>query len=90
LPALRENGILDKETEQLRTYKLRTEIAELQSQVSQLPPGNLREIAQAVSLAQFWLDLSEAERRFYFREFISKVEIIRENCKWQVRVIFIF
>ncbi len=90
LPALRENGILDRETEQLRTYKLRTEIAELQSQVSQLPPGNLREIAQAVSLAQFWLDLSEAERRFYFREFISKVEIIGGNGESKVRVIFIF
>lgn len=90
LPALRESGILDQETEQLRIYKLRTEIADLQSQVSQQPPGNLREIAKAVSLKQFWLDLSESERRFYFREFISKVEIMRENSNWKLRVIFIF
>ncbi|HEY9811763.1 MAG TPA: recombinase family protein [Halomicronema sp.] len=90
LPALRESGILDQETEQLRIYKLRTEIADLQSQVSQQPPGNLREIAKAVSLKQFWLDLSESERRFYFREFISKVEIMRENDNWKLRVIFIF
>ncbi|MBE9093560.1 recombinase family protein [Tychonema sp. LEGE 07203] len=90
LPALIESGILDTETAELRAYKIRTEIAELQSKLAQLPPGNLREIAQTVSLPQFWLDLSESERRFYFREFIDRIEIIRENTNWQLQIIFIF
>jgi hypothetical protein len=29
-------------------------------------------IVKAVSLSQFWLDLSETERPFYFREYIKK------------------
>lgn len=90
LPELRTNGILDSETADLRTYKLRTEIAQLQSQLAQLPPVNLRETAQAVSLRQFWLDLSESERRFYFREFIRQIEISRQDASWQLRVLFIF
>lgn len=90
LPALIENGILDTETAELRTYKIRTEIAELQSKAAQLPPVNLRETAQTVSLPQFWLDLSESERRFYFREFIDRVEIVRENSQVKLQIIFIF
>jgi len=90
LPALIESGILDAETAELRAYKIRTEIAELQSKLAQLPPVNLRETAQTVSLPQFWLDLSESERRFYFREFISKIEILRENSQVKLRIIFIF
>ncbi len=90
LPSLCELGILDTETADLRAYKLRTEIAELQSKLAQQPPVNLRETAQAVSIPQFWLDLSESERRFYFREFIRKIEIIRQDTGWQLQVIFIF
>ncbi|MBE9185351.1 recombinase family protein [Microcoleus sp. LEGE 07076] len=90
LPALIESGIFDTETAELRAYKIRTEIAEQQSKLAQLPPVNLREIAQTVSLPQFWLDLSESERRFYFREFIERIEIIRENTNWQLQIIFIF
>ncbi len=90
LPALIESGILDTETADLRAYKLRTEIAELQSKLAQLPPVNLRETAQTVSLPQFWLDLSESERRFYFREFIDRIEIVRENTNWKLQIIFIF
>ena len=90
LPALIENGILDTETAELRAYKIRTEISELQSKLAQLPPVNLREIAQTVSLRQFWLDLSESERRFYFREFIDRIEIVRENKNWKLQIIFIF
>lgn len=90
LPQLRETGILDPETADLRHYKLSTEISELQSQLAQLPPVNLRETAQAVSLPQFWLDLSETERRFYFREFIRKIEINRQGKAWQLKIIFIF
>lgn len=90
LSALIKNGILDTETAELRAYKIRTEISELQSKLAQLPPVNLREIAQTVSIPQFWLDLSESERRFYFREFIDRIEILRENKNFKLQIIFIF
>ncbi|KYC35132.1 recombinase [Scytonema hofmannii PCC 7110] len=90
LPDLVEAGVLDAETSQLRAYKLRVEISELQAKLATLPPVNLRSVAQAVSIPQFWLDLSEAERRFYFREFIRQVEIVREDKDWELQVIFIF
>jgi DNA invertase Pin-like site-specific DNA recombinase len=91
LPDLEKQEILDRETAQLRRYKLQTEISQLQTKLDQLPPGNLKVIAQAVSLPQFWLDLSEAERRFYFREFIRQIEIIRIAPKsWQLKLVFIF
>ncbi|MGL5879006.1 MAG: recombinase zinc beta ribbon domain-containing protein, partial [Xenococcaceae cyanobacterium] len=91
LPILKEQGILDEETANLRSYKLRTEIAELENKIAQLPPVNLRSIAKDVSISQFWLDLSETERRFYFREFIRYIEIIRERSKdWNLKLLFIF
>jgi DNA invertase Pin-like site-specific DNA recombinase/predicted metal-binding protein len=90
LPTLVETGILDAETAKLRAYKLRTEISALQAKLATLPPVNLLSVAQAVSIPQFWLDLSEAERRFYLREFIRQIEIIRQNQNWQLQIIFIF
>jgi hypothetical protein len=89
---LEEQGILDQETVALRTYKLRTEIAQLEINMAQLPPDNLQAIAQAVSLPQFWLDLSEAERRFYFREFIQQIVIIphEHESNWSIELKFIF
>jgi DNA invertase Pin-like site-specific DNA recombinase/predicted metal-binding protein len=90
IPALIETGILDEETAKIRTYKLRTEISKLQAQLAILPPVNLRSVAQAVSIPQFWFDLSEIERRFYFREFIRQIEIIRQDKDWHLRIIFIF
>jgi predicted metal-binding protein len=90
LPDLLTQGILDAETADLRAYKLRTVMAQLQSQLAQLPPVNLRAIAQAVSIPQFWLDLSEAERRFYFREFIQTIELERQEADWQLKLRFIF
>jgi hypothetical protein len=90
LPALIETGILDVETAKLRAYKLRTEISALEAKLATLPPVNLRSVAQAVSIPQFWLDLSETERRFYFREFIRQIDITLENKELQLRVIFIF
>ncbi|MEB3309000.1 MAG: recombinase family protein [Snowella sp.] len=91
LSELQKEEILDKETTHLRAYKIKAEIAELRSQLDQLPPGDLKIITQAVSLPQFWLDLSETERRFYFREFIRKIEIIRsDKTQWDLQVIFIF
>ena len=90
LPGLIESGIFDTETAEFRAYKIRTEIAQLKSKLAQLPPVNLRETAQTVSLPQFWLDLSESERRFYFREFIDRIEIVGENTNWKLQIIFIF
>lgn len=90
LPPLVTSGVLDQETADLRAYKLRTELAELQSRLAQLPPVNLRAIAQAVSIPQFWFDLSEAERRFYFREFIRQIELIRQDTNWSLQLVFIF
>lgn len=90
LPTLIETGILDSETAQLRAYKLRTEISELQAKLATLPPVNLRSVAQAVSIPQFWLDLSESERRFYFREFIRQIELVRQDGAWQIQLKFIF
>lgn len=94
LPALMTSGILDQETVDLRGYKLRTEMAELEMKLAQLPPVNLQSIAQAVSIPQFWLDLSESERRFYFREFIRQIELIQNgdepDISWQLKLMFIF
>jgi DNA invertase Pin-like site-specific DNA recombinase len=90
LPTLTASGVLDSETADLRAYKLRTEISQLQAQLDALPPVNLEAIAQAVSIPQFWSDLSEAERRFYFREFIRQIRIVRQDKEWQLLLIFIF
>ncbi len=90
IPQLIETKILDEETAQLRLYKLRTEIAALQEKLAQFPPVNLKETAQAVSIPQFWLDLTETERRFYFREFIRQIEILRNPQNWQLKINFIF
>lgn len=90
LPSLLETGVLDAETAKLRAYNIRTEISALEAKLATLPPVNLRSVAQAVSIVQFWLDLSEAERRFYFREFIRQIEIIRQDNNWELQVFFIF
>lgn len=100
LPELQRSGVLDAETADLRAYIVRTEIAELRKKRDQLPPVNLTAIAQTVSIQQFWLDLSEAERRFYFREFIDCIQIIRSGKEidrktgssddWQLKLIFMF
>jgi DNA invertase Pin-like site-specific DNA recombinase len=90
LPDLIESGILDPETAQIRSYKLQTEIAALSTRLDQLPPVNLKTIAQVVSIPQFWFDLSEAERRFYFREFIQQIQLDRHDSGWAVQLIFIF
>jgi hypothetical protein len=58
--------------------------------MASLPPVDLQAIAQAVSISQFWLDLSESERRFYFREFIRQIEITRQDSSWEIKLIFIF
>lgn len=90
LPALIDTGILDRETVDLRTYKLKTEISQLQSRLAAFPPVNLQSLAQAVSIAQFWLDLSESERRFYFREFIRSIDIDPQASNLALQLRFIF
>ncbi|MEB3289389.1 MAG: recombinase family protein [Leptolyngbya sp.] len=90
LPALIETGVLDDETATLRRYNLLGEIAQIEQQIAQLPPVNLAELASSVALPQFWLDLSEAERRFFFREFIRRIEIHRQDGTWRVILILVF
>jgi DNA invertase Pin-like site-specific DNA recombinase len=90
LPALVDRGILDNETVALRTYKVKTEIAELQQAIAQLPPVDLQAIAQVISLPQFWYDLSESERRFYFREFIQQIQLHRREAAWEIQLHFRF
>lgn len=90
IPDLLHQGILDEATANLRTYTLRSELAHLQQQVSQLPPENLQQIVQTLSIREFWDDLSEAERRVYLREFIHKALIIRCGDRWDVQIEFVF
>lgn len=90
LPELVQTKVLDQTTADLRAYNLQTEIAALKNRLAQLPPVNLREIAQTVSIDQFWMDLSESERRFYFREFIRQVDLIREGKDCNVKLNFMF
>ncbi len=91
LPALEQQGILDADTAALRRYRLQAELATLQAQVAQLPPASLGAIAANVSLPQFWLDLSEAERRFYLREFVQAIRVERSaDGQVAVAVQFVF
>lgn len=90
LPDLVEAGVLDQETADLRRYHLRSEITQIQQQRAQLPPVNLQELSQAVAIPQFWHDLSESERRFFFREFIRDIQIVRQDNGWQIKLIFVF
>lgn len=90
LPDLVASGILDPTTAALRRYSLQTEMACLQQQLAQLPPVNLQEIGQAVAIPRFWEDLSESERRFFFREFIQEIQLMRTEQVWQLELRFIF
>ncbi|MEO0373322.1 MAG: recombinase family protein [Cyanobacteria bacterium P01_A01_bin.17] len=90
LQALINTDVLDPATAELRAYTVKTEISALKERLAQLPPVNLKEIAKTVSIEQFWLDLSESERRFYFREFIRQIEIVREGKDWSLTLQFIF
>lgn len=90
LPQLVTEGILDQTTADLRIYSVQTEIAQLNQRLTQLPPVNLKELAQAVSIPQFWEDLSEPERRFFFREFIRDIQVIRHDQEWALKLLFTF
>ncbi len=75
IQALRDQGVLSDQVIQQQTYQLKAENATLLEQLAQLPPQNLPEIAQTLSLEPFWHDLSESERRSYFREFIESIQV---------------
>jgi DNA invertase Pin-like site-specific DNA recombinase len=91
LETLLAQNILDEETANLRRYKIETEISTLENKIEQLPPENLKAIAKNVSFPQFWFDLSETERRFYFREFIKQIEIRPlANNTYDLQLIYIF
>ncbi|MEM8806467.1 MAG: recombinase family protein [Cyanobacteria bacterium P01_G01_bin.38] len=90
LPGLVARGILDQPTADLRAYQVRTELAALHQKQAALPPVNLQELTQAVAIPQFWQDLSETERRFFFREFIRQVLISRDGSDWTLQLDFIF
>jgi DNA invertase Pin-like site-specific DNA recombinase len=88
---LETKEVLDAETAMLRSYKLRAEIAVLQSSQSKLPPTNLVSIAETVSIPDFWVGLSEPERRFYLREFLRRVEWVRSSSQgWTIELVFTF
>ncbi len=90
LPTLETKGILDGQTRQIRCYSLKNDIAQLRQQLDQLPPDELQKIIPAVSLPQFWRDLSETERRFYFREFIQQIQLGRHQQSWNLILNFVF
>ena len=85
---LHRQGILDDASAQLRTRTLRQTIAQLRSQLEQLPPVNLQELVQAVAIPQFWQDLSESERRFFFREFIRRIDF--DPVSQAIQLTFVF
>jgi DNA invertase Pin-like site-specific DNA recombinase len=87
LPDLEAQGIFDRASARLRSAHLRTEIAQLRAERSRLPPGSLADLAGAIALPRFWHDLSETERRFYFREFIRTIRILYRDQEWQVSAI---
>lgn len=86
---LKIQGILDDRSAQLRTYSLKGELSRLEQQLSQLPPENLPQISQTLGSRSFWHDLSEAERRVYFREFVKVIEVNPVEALY-VRVSFVF
>ncbi|MEB3224949.1 MAG: recombinase family protein [Synechococcus sp.] len=91
LPALIGQGIFDPDTAAQRRYILRSEISQLQTQLNQLPPSNLKAIATTITLEPFWYGLSEAERRFYLREFLEQIQLHRTSRNdWQIQLKFIF
>lgn len=87
---LLKDGILDRESTQIRTFNLEVELSQLRSQLSNFPPVNLIETSQAIAIPEFWLDLSETERRFYLREFIQSIEIARTDQDWELSLKFVF
>jgi hypothetical protein len=100
-PATTRSGLIDRiqfiqqqiDTSDLEIedrYRLKTDISQLQQQLATLSPINLVALSQAVSIPQFWLDLSESERRFYFREFIRSITSLCHNGELDLKLQFNF
>lgn len=93
IKSLEDKQILDEDTVKIRTYKLKQEIGNLETQIYQLPPNNLSTIAQTLSHPQFWHDLSPSEKRFYLREFVHLIKINpshHQNNSHNLAIDFIF
>lgn len=75
LADLDAQGVLDAHSLQQRRYQLQAETTRLLQRLDQLPPENLAEIAQTLSIQPFWQDLTESERRSYLREFIRSITV---------------
>ncbi|MFQ3613810.1 MAG: recombinase family protein, partial [Cyanobacteriota bacterium] len=87
LEALQCSGLMDEHSLAQRRYQLRAENALLAQKLEQLPPPNLPQIAQTLSIQPFWQDLTETERRAYLREFLRSIEV---DSSGDVRVVFVF
>jgi hypothetical protein len=85
---LQQAGVLDQETATLRLAHIHREIDRLENQLAQLPPRNLQAIAANLAMPQFWLDLSETERRFYFREFLRQIKLQPQTGAVQLQFMF--
>lgn len=80
-----DRGVLDSTTAQICAYQIRAQMGILQNNLSQLPPASLSTIARSVSIPEFWRDLSESERRFYFREFLKMITLQYTKSGWVVK-----
>lgn len=87
LEALQRSGLMEDHSLAQRRYQLRAENALLSQKLEQLPPPNLPQIAQTLSIQPFWQDLTETERRAYLREFLRSIEV---DSSGDVRVVFVF
>ncbi len=91
IPKIQEllaSGVLDQETATLRLNNIYREVARLEAELSQLPPPNLKAIVANLAISQFWLDLSETERRFYFREFLHSIKLQPHTGAVQLQFMF--
>jgi hypothetical protein len=71
-------------------YRIKTEISALQQQLATFSPVNITNLSQAVSIPQFWWDLTETERRFYFREFLREITIVAMDSDLNLELKFNF
>ncbi len=75
LENLQKSGILDESVIRQQRYQIEAAQSRLLDRLNQLPPQGLEELTQTLSIEPFWQDLTESERRSYFREFIRSAQI---------------
>ena len=66
LPNLLKQEVLDPETAELRNYKLRAEIAQLESKMAQLPPGNTSGDRSGCFFASILVGFIRSRKTFLF------------------------